>query len=42
VADGGRAAELLGAAPRRSTLEVVKELHEWATVVPLRAAEEAA
>lgn len=42
VADGGRAGELLGMSPRRSTLEVVKELHEWATVHPLRPAEEAA
>jgi UDP-glucose 4-epimerase len=42
VAEGARVAELLGVAPQRSTLEIVKELHDWATVHPLRPTEEAA
>lgn len=36
VADGGRAAALLGTSPRWSTPEVVKELYRWASVTQLR------
>lgn len=33
LADGGRAAELLGAAPTRTTADVVAALYDWAPVV---------
>lgn len=38
VADGGRAAEVLGMTPRRSTREVVTELYEQSNVIYLPAA----
>ena len=42
VADGGRAFDALGVMPALGTLEVVKELFEWAPVAFLRPAEEEA
>jgi len=35
TADGGRAPELLGCSPARTTTEVVKELYDWAEVLYL-------
>ncbi len=35
MADGGRAEQVLGVSPVRSTPEVVKELFDWASVVYL-------
>jgi len=40
TADGGLAAKILGAAPRHSTPDVVKDLYEWASVTYLRPASE--
>jgi UDP-glucose 4-epimerase len=39
-ADGGRTHELLGVAPSRSAVEIVKAVFEWAPVLPLRGAVE--
>ncbi len=41
-ADGSRTRSVLGVAPERSTIEVVRALYEWATVVHLRPSEAAA
>ena len=39
LADGGRAAEVLGVTPRRRTEDVVRGLYDWAPVVYLRPGE---
>lgn len=42
VADGGQARSILGIEPRRSTPDVVRELHDWAEVTYLRPGSEKA
>jgi UDP-glucose 4-epimerase len=42
LADGGRAAEILGATPQRGTEDVVRGLYDWAPVVYLRPGQHAA
>ena len=39
-ADGGRATEVLGLPVVKATLEVLADLHEWASVTPIRTAVE--
>jgi UDP-glucose 4-epimerase len=42
TADGSRAGDLLGVAPRHRTPDVIRQLHAWTEVTYLRIAEEAA